>query len=103
MTAQSLAALPTVIDSLAAAARDAGGRLLAAPRPPLPANMAEFRRTFGEIDDAVAGGLGERLAAIRRRSFIRTVWRFCHQSDGNTKHLIDLGYFMVKFRAFAPG
>jgi len=54
-----------VVDSLAAAAREAGEFLLGLPRPPLPATMAEFRAAFGEIDDAVSGPLGERLAAIR--------------------------------------
>src|ERR1700730_3904615 len=37
--------------------------------------------------------------AFRSRSFIRNVWRFRWHRTGNAKHLIDLGYYMVKFRA----
>src|SRR5580692_12666656 len=37
--------------------------------------------------------------AFRSRSFIRNVWRFRWHRTGNAKHLIDLGCYMVKFRA----
>ncbi|HEX3958213.1 MAG TPA: inositol monophosphatase family protein [Trebonia sp.] len=55
---------PVIIDSLAAAARDAGRHLLDAPRPAPATTMAEFRQAFSAIDDHISAALGERLAAI---------------------------------------
>jgi myo-inositol-1(or 4)-monophosphatase len=64
MTGMTTDVSPAMIDSLAAAAREAGRHLLAAPRPVPATTMAEFRRAFSAIDDDVSALLGERLAAI---------------------------------------
>jgi myo-inositol-1(or 4)-monophosphatase len=55
---------PALIESLTAAAHEAGGHLLEAPRPAAATTMTEFRRAFSQLDDATSAVLAGRLAAI---------------------------------------